>query len=57
MPDETDGEKRNVIVFKNQNYERTRRMSVSAQYAAAVKNIHGKAEGSRQLAVSFSSLS
>ena len=37
MPDEAKGEKRNVIVLKNQSYDMTCRLSVLAQYAEAVK--------------------
>jgi len=37
MPDATDSGKRNVIVLKNQNYEMACSVSVSAQYAEAVK--------------------
>jgi hypothetical protein len=37
MPDETNREKHKVIVLKNQNYDMTCSVSVSAQYAEAVK--------------------
>jgi hypothetical protein len=57
MPDETNREKHKVIVLKNQNYDITCSVSVSAQYAEGRENIHAadcgmrikKAEGSKTI--------